>query len=120
MTHAANSGHFLCRVDQLEEPGSREFSIGEGEWPLQGFVVRFKGEVRAFVNRCPHMGVPLNYKPDLFFAPRVPMLMCFTHGALFLPLTGECVGGPCVGRKLEALDIEVMDGEVWLRALPAS
>ena len=25
-------------VDELDDPGCREFSIGEGDWPLRGFV----------------------------------------------------------------------------------
>ena len=37
--------------------------MGEGDWPLRGFVVRRGELVRAYVNHCPHAGFPLNWQP---------------------------------------------------------
>ena len=36
------------RLDELSDPGCREFQIGEGDWPLHGFVVRQGDEVYAY------------------------------------------------------------------------
>ena len=105
----------LCRVADLLDPGSFEFTIGSGDWPLQGFVVHFNGELRAYVNSCPHARLPLNFKPNEFFSPFAPLLQCTVHGALFEPLTGECVAGPCAGKHLRRLIVEVLDGHVYLR-----
>jgi nitrite reductase/ring-hydroxylating ferredoxin subunit len=41
-------------------------------------------------------------------------LICSTHGALYAPDTGLCVGGPCRGKRLEALGLEESEGQVWL------
>ena len=106
--------HKLCAIADLQDPGSREFSIGEGEWPLRGFVVLFQGQLCAFVNRCPHLGWPLNFRPDVFFAPHVDLLQCSGHGALFEPHSGKCVAGPCAGQNLQALKIQVIDETVYL------
>ena len=105
----------ICALDELPDPGAREFSMGEGDWPLRGFVVRYRGQVFAYRNSCPHAGHPLNWKPDRFFAVGNELLMCASHGALFTPDTGKCIAGPCVGRALRALEIEVNSGYVVLR-----
>jgi nitrite reductase/ring-hydroxylating ferredoxin subunit len=43
------------RFDELENPGCREFQIGEGDWPFRGFVVRKGGDVFAYQNFCVHV-----------------------------------------------------------------
>jgi nitrite reductase/ring-hydroxylating ferredoxin subunit len=104
----------ICAVADLEDPGARGFTLGGGEWPLKGFVVR-KGEViRAYVNYCPHAGFPLNWQPDVFLAPGGNMIRCIMHGALFEIDTGDCVAGPCLGDGLQPLPIHVRDGYVLL------
>ena len=32
----------------IDDPGCREFSIGDGDWPFRGFVVRQGDEVFAY------------------------------------------------------------------------
>jgi nitrite reductase/ring-hydroxylating ferredoxin subunit len=104
----------ICAVADLADPGARGFTLGGGEWPLKGFVVR-KGEViRAYVNYCPHAGFPLNWQPDVFLAPGGNMIRCIMHGALFEIDTGDCVAGPCLGDGLQPLPIHVRDGYVLL------
>jgi nitrite reductase/ring-hydroxylating ferredoxin subunit len=66
------------------------------------------------VNRCPHAGHPLNLLPDRFLTPDGTLLLCSSHGALFEKLTGYCVAGPCAGRTLTPLPLEVREGFVML------
>ncbi len=54
----------------------------------------------AYVNSCPHIGLPLDLKPGTMFNPDVGYFICSTHGALFEPDSGLCVGGPCSGQYL--------------------
>jgi len=104
----------ICPLHELADPGSRGFTLGRGEWPLKGFVVR-KGEtVRAYVNHCPHAGYPLNWNPDQFLAPELAVIRCVMHGALFEVETGDCIVGPCVGHALQPLEIHVRNGYVIL------
>jgi nitrite reductase/ring-hydroxylating ferredoxin subunit len=73
------------------------------------FVVKdASGELRAFENCCPHARGPLNMLPDRFFA-RDGSLVCTRHGAKFSPVDGHCFHGPCAGKTLHALPIEVCD-----------
>ena len=102
----------LCRLDELADPGSREFKWGAGIWPLELFAVRKGGRVTGFVNRCPHAGNPLNWRPDRFLNREGDLILCNSHGALFRTDDGVCVGGPCPGEALEAVPLRVEDGRV--------
>ena len=106
----------ICALDELADPGAKGFRMGEGDWPLRGFVVRHGAEVRAYVNYCPHAGFPLNWSPDAFLADEAPLIRCGMHGALFEIETGRCVSGPCVGRGLRPLPVHVVRGYVTLDA----
>jgi nitrite reductase/ring-hydroxylating ferredoxin subunit len=102
----------ICELGDLADPGSRAFSIGEGDWPLRGFIVRKADEVFAYVNHCPHAGHPLNWQPDDFLTPDRSLIMCRSHGAMFEINSGQCVAGPCAGRALRSLRARVENGQV--------
>ena len=115
----------VCRVADLERDGACAFRLGGGEWPLRGFVVRAGSELRAYVNRCPHAGHPLDLIPGRFLSPDGALILCASHGALFEKSTGLCLAGPCPGRALTALALEVVAGVVMLaegaaEAVPAA
>jgi nitrite reductase/ring-hydroxylating ferredoxin subunit len=107
-------GRLLCRLDELPPGGCREFRLGEGDWPLRGFVVRVPDGARAYLNRCPHLLYPLNYLPDEFLTYDRRLIQCSMHGARFETETGLCVFGPCLGRSLVALPVRVDAQGVWL------
>lgn len=81
----------------------------------RGFVVRFEGRVRAYVNRCAHVPVALDWVPGQVFDPDGRTLLCSVHGAEYDPASGHCLSGPCSGRgHLEPLDAAERDGWVWI------
>ena len=45
------------RLDELADPGCREFELGDGDWPFRGFVVRKGDNVYAYQNFCVHVGI---------------------------------------------------------------
>lgn len=104
----------VCALHELADPGARGFTMGNGEWPLRGFVVRCGELVRAYVNHCPHAGFPLNSRPHAFLAAEAPLILCSMHGALFEIETGRCVSGPCEGLGLRGLPVRVDRGYVVL------
>jgi nitrite reductase/ring-hydroxylating ferredoxin subunit len=104
----------LCRVDELDATGCREFSLGGGDWPVRGFIVRAGTDVHAYLNRCAHMALPLNMLPDRFLTHDGSLLLCTAHGALFEKSTGLCVAGPCPGQSLVRVAVEVAAGCVML------
>ena len=108
-----------CRLQQLPDPGAREFFVGEGDWPFRGFVVRRGDAICAFANVCPHKGHPLNLADDDFLVTAPgggQLLRCASHGALFVPETGLCVFGPCSGKSLRRLECRVENGVVLVTA----
>ena len=106
----------LCAVAELEETGSRGFAVGEGDWPLRGFIVKTATGVAAYVNYCPHAGHPLNLRPDRFLTPDRNLILCCSHGALFARDNGLCIAGPCAGQSLKTIAVEVVAGYVMLGA----
>jgi nitrite reductase/ring-hydroxylating ferredoxin subunit len=104
----------ICRVSDLEAHGARAFTVGGGDWPLRGFVVRAGDAVRGYLNRCPHAGHPLNLLPDRFLSPDGTLILCTAHGALFEKSSGYCVAGPCAGRSLTPVALEIKCGFVLL------
>jgi nitrite reductase/ring-hydroxylating ferredoxin subunit len=69
-------------------------------------VVDQRGAVRAYINRCQHLPIPLDGGSRQFFTEDGRFLICGTHGALYRIDDGICVAGPCDGRALEALALE--------------
>jgi nitrite reductase/ring-hydroxylating ferredoxin subunit len=104
----------VCRLTDIDEHGARAFTIGTGDWPLRGFVVRAGAEVRGYVNRCPHAGHPLNLRPHRFLTADSTLIVCSSHGALFEKATGLCVAGPCARHYLRAVPLKVESGFVML------
>ena len=71
------------RLDEIDDPGCREFEIGEGDWPFRGFVVRQGDGVYAYQNFCAHVGHPLNWSPDKFLTKDKTAIICASHGATY-------------------------------------
>ena len=103
------------RFDELADPDSREFRIGDGDWPFKGFVVRQGNDVFAYQNSCKHLGHPMNWKPDSFLTQDNANIICSSHGAIYEIDTGLCIGGPCLGKSLSALPVEIRDGVIFVR-----
>ena len=111
----ARRQRLICAADALPESGTGvRFAIAAAPGEEKGFAIRHLGQVRGFVNRCPHLGTELDWNPGEFFDIAGVYLVCSTHGAIFEPNTGLCVAGPCRGASLEPLAISEQGGEVFL------
>lgn len=104
----------LSRDLAPEGPGHRFTVERDGaRWPA--FVVRYRGGVYAYINRCAHQNLELDWVAGDFFDNARRYLICATHGALYEPATGACVAGPCKGGQLLPLAIIEVAGEIRLR-----
>lgn len=107
---------YLCNQNELEEYQTRGFDIELGsDKTLDFFLLKQDGEVRAYLNFCPHLGIPLNWQPDQFMSLEGTHIQCSTHGALFQLEDGYCFSGPCRGESLTPLNIKISaTGDVYL------
>jgi len=104
---------FICQSDALEEGGKGvRFSVMAGSDEATGFVIRYAGGVHAYLNRCAHVPVELDWNPGEFLESSGLYIMCATHGAIYEPQTGHCSGGPCRGSRLRKLVVTEADGKV--------
>lgn len=105
----------ICASDVLKdgEDGVR-FTVTRVTGLEPAFAVRYRGRVYAYLNRCAHVPVELDWQPGRFFDSSRLYLICATHGALYEPESGRCVAGPCRGARLQALSVIERDGGVFL------
>lgn len=101
-----------CPLDAIASGRTATFRLRCGGRDLAGFVVRVDGRWHAYVNRCPHVGTPLDLWPNDFLTEDGRFLVCATHGALFDPATGACLAGPCAGDALTPLPVRREEGAV--------
>ena len=107
------AGAYLCALEDLPDPGSRGFLYRADESLFLGFVVRRDGIVRGYIDRCPHAGMPLALFPNRYLTREGDLIVCSSHGALFRPTDGLCIGGPCAGKSLIAWPVTVDDVAVY-------
>jgi len=102
---------FLCNLKDIVSPGGKGFRVGRRE---RFFIIRKNNKVFGYINICPHQGTPLDWKNDVFLTFKKDYILCATHGAMFEIETGECVGGPCLGRMLVPIKLRVENGKIML------
>jgi nitrite reductase/ring-hydroxylating ferredoxin subunit len=107
---------FICASDALQDGGvGVRFDVLYRGREIGAFSIRHEGMAYAYLNQCAHIPMELDWLAGHFFDDSCTWLVCATHGALYEPHTGQCVGGPCRGAKLVALTVQELQGEVcWI------
>ena len=99
----------LCSTLDIADPGSKAFQLMNNGEILDIFVVKKDGQFHAFINRCPHTGVNMEWLEDQFLDRDQNYVQCTTHDALFEIETGHCIHGPCAGDNLTPVKIEITE-----------
>lgn len=117
----------VAEVAGLEHGQARTFVFEDGGYEGRGFVMMLREEGRdealvAYRNRCAHVAFDLDMGTGEFWSAKLGRIYCRTHGACYVPRTGVCDRGPCVGKALEMLEVERWgrDAVVSIPAEPAS
>lgn len=105
-------GDVLCALDRFGDPEARALEFRAGEALFSLIVVRRGDHVRAYENRCPHAGQPLDRFDGHVIVDAQGFLVCAMHGASFDLITGACAGGPA-NAPLTPFAIAVRDGTVF-------
>jgi len=97
----------ICAAGELADGGTgirRDARIGGQDVVV--FFIRYDGRAYGYLNRCAHVPMELDWSEGQFFESSGLYLMCATHGAIYAPDTGKCVGGPCRGGRLRPVQVE--------------
>lgn len=106
------AGTRLCALVELRDPGARGFMFRAGDALFLGFVTRSGDAVTGWVDRCPHAGMPLAIIQDRYLTREGDLILCASHGALFRPHDGACIGGPCAGQALTPWPVRTVGDQV--------
>ena len=102
----------LCPSEALAERGTAfMFDVQQYGRPERAFALRIDGAPVAFLNRCVHVPVEMDWQPGEFLDSEREFIICSIHGAVYEPRHGHCAGGPCVipaqgvaGREVTTLE----------------
>ena len=100
-------------ADVLEGGKGVRFPVSAFGDKATGFVVRYGGTAYAYLNRCAHVPIELDWAEGEFFESSGLYIMCATHGAIYVPESGYCTGGPCKGGKLRPIAVVETNGQLY-------
>lgn len=113
---ATPAGVKLGPLAAIPDGRARNFVLQMRAGRFHGFVVRRGEQAFGYVDRCPHMGLPLAQVLDDYLTPAGDLIACSWYSALFAITSGECVGGPCTGARLTPWPVAVVDGVLVTQA----
>ena len=103
----------IARTDELHPGQTRKFVLACDGREVEGFVLNVGGAFHAYVNRCRHVPMGLDWVENQFFTEDGQFIQCATHGAYYLPDTGECIAGPPCGKSLVRVPLEIKGGTIF-------
>ncbi len=104
----------VCASADLTDGGKgARFALRTRSGQASGFVVRYQGVVRGWLNQCAHVPMELDWQEGVFFDDSGLYLICATHGAMYEPDSGRCAGGPCRGGRLWPIAVIEQQGSIY-------
>ncbi len=102
----------VAALDELPDHTPVSFELANGD---EICLVKVRGEVFAFENRCTHAEFPMS---DGEIVDDY-VIECGLHGAQFDVRTGEVVELPATDR-LPCYPVKVDKGDIWVQTTPVS
>jgi nitrite reductase/ring-hydroxylating ferredoxin subunit len=107
----------IAQVGELRPGETKKFLLECAGQEVEGFLLNFGGELHAYVNRCRHVPMSLDWVENQFFTEDGCYVQCATHGAYYRPETGECIAGPPCGKTLIRVPLRI-DGDQIIATCP--
>ena len=114
----ADDERLICASAELLDAGRAvRFEVEYFGEKTPAFAVRFERRVHAYLNRCGHLPMELDWREGEVFDLAGRDLICSTHGATYSAASGKCLGGHCGGTPLVSLQVEERDGKVYFKGI---
>lgn len=114
----ADEERLVCKSQALLDSGKAvRFDVEYFGERAPAFVLRFRGSIYGYLNRCGHLPMELDWREGEVFDSGGRDLICSTHGALYAADSGKCLGGPCGATPLVSLQVEERDGKVFFKGI---
>ena len=110
-----NGGVVVARADEIGPGETKKFLLVCDGREIEAFVVNHGGRLYAYVNRCRHIAMTMDWVENQFMTADGAFIQCATHGACYRTDTGECVYGPPLGKVLIPVPLTLHDGHVVAR-----
>jgi nitrite reductase/ring-hydroxylating ferredoxin subunit len=102
----------VARVGEVTPGQTKKFFLRWDGREEECFLVNFDGKLHAYINRCCHVPMTMDWIENQFLTDDKRYILCATHGACYDPDTGECVVGPPLGKFLEPVPLTLRGEEV--------
>lgn len=112
MKKAVQKGRVVARVGELSHGMTKKFLFRCQGKSVEAILLNYEGDFFAYVNRCRHIQLSLDWVDNHFFTEDKRYLICANHGATYEPATGECIWGPCFGAFLDVVPLLISKGKI--------
>jgi nitrite reductase/ring-hydroxylating ferredoxin subunit len=102
-------------MGDLTHGTSKKFTLRCGGNNVEAMLINFEGDMFAYLNRCRHIALSLDWVDNEFFTEDKRYLICANHGATYEPKTGQCIWGPCAGASLQGVPLEIEGENIFAR-----
>lgn len=115
------AGPVLGRLADFADRAAMPVTWHAGGREVAALVVRRGAELRAYLDLCPHVYLPLTWRGRRVLSADGERLRCTNHAAEFAVDDGRALSGPCDGRGLTPVALRVeADGTVRVGGAPAA
>ncbi|ACF14995.1 Rieske (2Fe-2S) domain protein [Chloroherpeton thalassium ATCC 35110] len=115
-THSGDTTSVVAVASIADVPPGKykNFELELDGFRQHGVLINYHGDFHAYLNVCPHAGIPLDTVDKGIFNADGSYLICRKHWALFQPETGICVSGPCPIAPLSKLVVHVENEMIYV------
>lgn len=103
----------VARRDELRPGQTKKFWLHCAGREVEAFVLNHAGTFHAYVNRCCHVPMTMDWIENQFFTEDGCHVQCATHGALYEPDSGQCVAGPPLGKNLTRVPLVIEGDDIY-------
>jgi len=97
----------VAHTGELEPGHTKKFILSVEGREVECFLVNYGGQLFAYVNRCLHVPMTMDWVENQFLTEDGRYILCATHGAAYEPETGECIFGPPCGKMLRRVPLTI-------------